>query len=102
MKLYRAIQDETTVRLSPDPFDSDSLTGECVVDEIDREVPVVDGVVRLWEGDDGKSYPHLHYVCPRCSTEHNVDLYPEDPNPRFACCDSCGWDSVVWIRWRIP
>ena len=100
MKLYRAKQGEATVRLSPNPIEMDSLSALCIVDEIDREVPAVDGALKIWKGDDGRSYPHLHYVCPRCSTEHNVDLYPEDTSPRFACCDSCGWDSVVWIRWR--
>jgi transcription elongation factor Elf1 len=56
--------------------------------------------LEYWQGDNGRSYPHLRFKCPRCSIEHNVDLYPGDSNPRFASCDTCGWDSVVWIRWN--
>lgn len=102
MRLHRATQNDAIVRLSPEPIDADSLSSLCVVDEIDREVPTIDGVIKDWESDDGATYPHLHYVCPRCSMEHNVDLLPEDTNPRFACCDTCRWDSVVWVRWSTP
>jgi len=99
MKLYRASQNGNTVYLAPEPISVDDLPDRCTLDEVEREVPQVDGRLESWPGDDGSSYPHLHYICPRCSTEHNVDLHADDPNPRFACCDSCGWDSVVWIRW---
>lgn len=41
MKLYRAMQAETIVRLSPEPIDGDSLSAPCVADEIDREIPLL-------------------------------------------------------------
>ncbi len=47
-----------------------------------------------------KLRPHVHFTCPRCEDVHNVDLEEEDQNPRFACCDSCAWDSLVWIEWN--
>ena len=100
MKLYRASQDGHTLCLATEPLAADDFPAGCVFDKVEREVPNVDGRLELWQGDDGLSYPHLHFLCPRCSTEHNVDLHPDDPNPRFACCDTCGWDSIVWIRWN--
>lgn len=101
MKLYRATENGVTVSLSPEPIRADDFSFPIdAIDEVEREVPVVDGVIRLWNGCDGGKYPHLHYVCPRCGVEHNVDLYPDDPSPRFGCCDSCGWESVVWVRWK--
>jgi hypothetical protein len=99
MKLYRAYHDGMIVRLSPEPIEPNHLPFPCVIDEVERPVPAVDGRIEQWEGDDGLLYPHLHFICPRCGREHNVDLYPDDLNPRFATCDSCGWDSVVWIHW---
>lgn len=77
----------------------DDLPVGCVVDEIERVVPTVAGRVERWQDDEGAFRPHVHYVCPRCSNEQNFDLLPDEPNPRFACCDVCGWNSVVWIRW---
>lgn len=62
------------------------------------DIPVVPSEIHLWDGGDGL-YPHLHYTCPRCQQIHNVDLYGHDLNPRFGVCDSCGWDSLVWIEW---
>ena len=100
MKLYRALQDGSTSYLSPEPIRPDDLSAPCLFDEIDRDVPIVDARLTLWDGSDGLSYSHLHYQCPRCAHEQNVDLYLSDANPRFACCDSCGWDSVVWLRWN--
>ena len=100
MKLYRVSQDDKTAYLSPEPISPDEISVPGVIDEIERDVPTVFGRLELWEGDDGQSYPHLHYVCPRCTMEHNVDLYPNDGKPRFACCDSCKWESVVWIQWN--
>ena len=100
MRLYRAKAQGCVVRLSPDPIAPDDLPTVCVMDEIDREVPTVLGTIEDWRDEDGALRPHIHYVCPRCATEHNVDLVAEDSSPRFACCDSCAWDSVVWIEWR--
>src|SRR5690349_4622200 len=107
MKLFRAVQDGKVAYLSPEPIDTtdfspDYFSPDCSFDTIQLDVPTVAGVLELWDGNDGKKHPHLHYVCPRCSVEHNVDLNNGDSNPRFACCDSCGWDSVVWIRWSTP
>ena len=100
MKLHRAIAQGRVVRLSPDPICADDLPTSCTTDEVDREVPTVPGTVENWRDEDGDLRPHIHYVCPRCATEHNVDLMSDDPSPRFACCDSCGWESVLWIEWR--
>lgn len=62
------------------------------------EIPVVSSEIHLWDGGD-RLYPHLHFTCPRCQRVHNVDLEDDDPNPRFGSCDSCGWQSLVWIEW---
>jgi ribosomal protein S27AE len=71
-----------------------------VIEIVEVDTPEVEGVIQYWDGSDGKKYPHLHYVCPRCGLGQNVDLLADEPDPRFACCDRCSWDSMVWIRWR--
>lgn len=68
-----------------------------------RDIPLLPAELVLWNIDDGESNslaPHLHYTCPRCLQMQNSDLYPNDPNPRFACCDSCRWDSILWLSWE--
>jgi hypothetical protein len=100
MKLFRVMEEGRVVRLSPEPVAEDEFSASCTIDEIKCDVPEVRGEIKHWSGSDGESYPHLHYVCPRCSREQNVDLCIAESNPRFACCDSCGWDSVVLIRWE--
>jgi hypothetical protein len=62
------------------------------------EIPVVPSEIELWDGGD-RLYPHLHFTCPRCQRVHNVDLSDDDPNPRLGVCDSCDWESLVWIEW---
>ena len=62
------------------------------------EVPVVASEIHLWAGG-ARLYPHLHYTCPRCQQLQNSDLYDDDSNPRFGVCDSCSWESLVWIEW---
>ena len=98
--LYRIVETGKTIRMSPDPVDPSELSSGQTVDCIQQDVPTVLGRVELWSGDDDKRYPHLHYVCPRCATEQNADLRDGDSDPRFACCDSCGWDSVVLITYE--
>ncbi len=100
MKLYRVTDEGRTLYLSPEPVTADDFPPSSVFDEVQLEVPVVDGVIHYWDGGGGKSYPHIHYLCPRCTKVQNTDLYPDDPNPRFAICDACAWDSLVWIRWK--
>jgi hypothetical protein len=100
MKLYRAVQDGRVVRFSPEPLRADDFPKAVSLDEIEQDVLLVESTVRLWDSGDGGQYPHLHYVCPRCHLEHNVDLYEGDSNPRFACCDTCGWSSIMWLAWR--
>ncbi len=66
-------------------------------------VPVVSSQIIMWEGLSEKGselVPHLHFTCPQCQDVHNVDLEEGDSNPRFACCNSCVWDSLVWIEWN--
>lgn len=99
MQLYRVVEGGKTIYLSPDPVDDRDFESKCSFDIVQQDVPTVAGRVELWDGCDGKRYPHIHYVCPRCSHEQNVDLHDGDSNPRFACCDSCSWDSVVLIQW---
>ena len=99
MKLYRVAESGRTIYLSLDPVDDREFASSCSFDIIQQDVPTVAGRVELWDGGDGKQYPHIHYVCPRCRNEQNVDLSDGDSNPRFACCDSCSWDSVVLIQW---
>jgi hypothetical protein len=99
-----------TMRISIEPISADDWDDHGWRDQslplqiqIERlSVPVLPTEVVMWEGGDGDStalYPHLHYTCPKCRQMQNVDLYDTDPNPRFACCDICGWDSIVWLAW---
>ena len=91
--------------ISADDWDDHDWRDRSLPLRIDLErlsAPVLPTEVVMWEGDDGGSttlYPHLHYTCPRCHQIQNVDLYETDSNPRFACCDICSWDSIVWLEW---
>jgi hypothetical protein len=73
-----------------------------LIDLEHRAIPVVPAEIVMWEGSEEEAvlYPHLHYTCPRCRQMQNADLYDADPNPRFACCDSCRWDSLIWLAWE--
>ena len=66
------------------------------------DIPVVSSKVVMWEAlteQGNEPLPHLHFCCPRCNEVHNVDLDLEETSPLFGCCDSCGWESLVWIEW---
>lgn len=70
-----------------------------------RDVPLIPAQVEMWIGLDGESEhdsPHLHYCCPLCCQPQNVDLHATDVSPCFACCDTCGWDSLCWLDWSLP
>lgn len=70
-----------------------------------REVPLLPAQVEMWISSDGESEhdsPHLHYNCPLCCLPQNVDLHPTAVSPSFACCDTCGWDSLCWLDWSLP
>ncbi len=106
-KLYRVLQNGKTIHISLVPmrnvdldhlFARDHRLSLCIKQEI-SEIPLITSEIVMWDGGDGL-YPHLHFTCPRCSEIHNVDLEENDPNPRFGCCDSCSWDSLVWIAWN--
>jgi hypothetical protein len=71
----------------------------CSVKTVQQSVPVVPGKIEMWESSGGHA-PHIRYECPICKQSVNTDLYENDPNPRFAWCDLCQWDSVMWIRWE--
>lgn len=101
-----------TIFVSPEPISADdwddhdwrvrSLPLQIEVER--RSVPVLQTEVVMWESlgesdDDISQVPHLHYTCPRCQRMQNADLYDTDPNPRFACCDICTWDSIFWLAW---
>ena len=73
-----------------------SLPLEITVERM--EIPIVSSEIHLWDGGD-RLYPHLHFTCPRCRQVHNADLEDDDPNPRWGSCDSCSWESLVWIEW---
>jgi hypothetical protein len=99
-----------TMRISVEPISADDWDDHDWRDDslplqiqIERlSVPVLPTEVVMWESGDGGSttlYPHLHYTCPRCRQMQIVDLYDADPNPRFACCDICVWDSIAWLTW---
>ncbi len=71
-----------------------------LIDVERRDIPVLQAEVVMWEGHDRDGvafYPHLHYTCPRCQQMQNVDKNSADENPRLACCDLCGWNSLVWL-----
>lgn len=61
-------------------------------------IPLIESEIQMWDGGD-ELYPHLHFTCPRCHRMHNTDLEGGDPNPKLACCDSCSWESLVWLSW---
>ncbi|WP_035613624.1 hypothetical protein [Haloferula sp. BvORR071] len=100
MILHRVREHGRVRCLSPEAIDPRNYPASFVIDEIERDIPVVFGVIQLWDGSGGEKHPHLHYICPRCGTEQNVDLHPDDANPRFGSCDSCLWRSPVLIQWR--
>jgi len=104
--IYRVSQEGETLfisleKVAPVDFDDHhgrdpSLPLEIVAEELD--IPLVPSEIELWDGGD-RLYPHLHFTCPRCQQLQNADLNDGDANPRLGCCDSCGWDSLVWIEW---
>ena len=93
-----------------DQFDEHSwrdLRHPLIVETERRDIAVLPTETVMWEGDDGDTirlYPHLHFTCPRCHQMQNIDLYDTDPNPTFACCNTCLWDSPIWLAWdpEIP
>lgn len=101
--LYRITRDGDTIFVSltrPSQEDLDNYRDDGQTKEVQAtveqvELPVVDSRVETWEGDA----PHLHFECPKCGNTCNVDLEPDDENPRFSCCDGCGWDSIMWLQW---
>jgi hypothetical protein len=111
-KLFVARQAGEVVFISLDPVSTNEFD-ECswrdlilplTVEMERRDVVLVPAERVMWEGyqddDSVQLVPHLHYTCPRCRQMHNVDLYDTDTNPRFACCDSCGWKSIAWLEWN--
>lgn len=105
-RIHRAQQAGQTVFISLEELvESDlddhsmrDLSVSLVISEEELVIPVVDSEISVsnW---DGSFAPHLLFNCPRCNRIHCTDLYDGDPNPRFACCDSCSWDSLVWLNW---
>ena len=69
------------------------------VQEEEREVPAVDGILHYW-GDDGVSLPHVHWICPKCGEEHHTDLEPDEANPAIWFCEMGGPADVFLVRWR--
>lgn len=99
-----------TIHISPEPiraedWDDHGWRDHSLPLQIElerRSIPLLQADVVMWESFEDESsslYPHLHYSCPRCLQMQNVDLYETDPNPRFACCDICSWNSIVWLAW---
>lgn len=104
--LFRASQNGDVIDISPDVITPEDLTEHhrrdlsltLKIDQVVLDVPIVPSDIQMWDGGD-KLYPHLHFTCPKCGGISNVDLEIETPNPRFACCDYCHWDSVLWVAW---
>lgn len=98
-----------TIFISPDPISADDwdehdwrdLSLPLDIGVVKLSVPVLQTELVMWsiDGDHHSLAPHLHYTCPRCQQMQNVDLYETAPNPRFACCDICRWDSIFWLAW---
>ncbi len=105
-EIYRAVQVDETIfvslqKIEPNDLDDHYLRDMSLKLEISKEVvsiPVVRSRTEMWDGGD-KQYPHLHFVCPICNEEHNTDLEEYDSNPKFTCCDSCSWNSLIWVNW---
>ena len=64
-------------------FDENS---DWFVEEVSSTVPFETGRIEMWDGSDGKEWPHVHYSCRHCGEEHNFDVDPDDPNPRIHVC----------------
>ena len=104
--LQYVTQDDKTLLISPTELSKDELKEYywysddlCKVRVEKQPIPVVVGVVQIFD-DGAEGAPHILYECPRCKHRLNADLYEKDPNPRFAWCDICQWDSVMWIKWK--
>jgi len=106
-KLYCAVQAGETIHMSLGSLSESEMDEHFArdpnlalqIEEKTMDIPLVTSEIVMWDGGDGQ-YPHLHFICPRCKDEQNVDLYDSDENPRFACCDYCGLNAPVWIQWN--
>jgi hypothetical protein len=69
------------------------------VQEEQREVQFVDGVLHYW-GGDGSSLPHVHWNCPKCGEEHHTDLEPSESNPALWFCEMGSPEDIFLVGWR--
>jgi hypothetical protein len=70
------------------------------IDETSIEVPFETGRIEMWDGSDGKEWPHVHYSCRHCGEEHNFDVDPDDPNPRIHVCPPGDeMDNFTLVTW---
>jgi hypothetical protein len=101
-RIYRAQQGAETIRVSLEELSESDLDDDyrrvpgipLKITFEDLEIPLVESEIHMgiswWNGGEGLA-PHLHFNC--------SDLEDGDPNPKFVCCDSCAWDSLVWLNW---
>lgn len=109
-RILRATQAGETIFISIDDLASDDLDDHyrrdrsipLTITEERVDIPFIDSEIHMWTSlsEYGETLaPHLHFNCPRCNRVHCTDLEDGDPNPRFAVCDSCLWESLVWLNW---
>ena len=62
-------------------------------------IKAVTGNYSVCHDDDGRSFPHVSWMCPECEDWHDTDIDPNDTSPLDLPCEMREEDILFRVSW---